>query len=302
MSVQLRLLNFWFRWTVKPHLRRMATPEKARAEFEWIAPRLFRLPSGTCHLPRKLGGMSSHWFRRGAAADGKIILYLHGGAYMAGSGWTHARLTAMLAGHAGVEVCSPNYRLLQDAPFPAAFEDALQAWEALLAKGYAPSDIVLAGDSAGGGLALALLSHLLTDGQRPAGLVAFSPWTDLALTAASLGDNKTSDPLLPVERIEEARDFYLKGADPRDARASPLYASYPDCPPVLIHVGSTEILQDDSYRIEALLREAGVQVTLRTYDQCPHVWHFFDAWLPEAREAIADAGQFVQASLVKASR
>ncbi|GGE37634.1 alpha/beta hydrolase [Actibacterium pelagium] len=302
MSFRLRLLNFWFRRSIKPHLRRVATPEKARAEFEWIAPRLFWLPSGTCHLPRKLGNLDSHWFRRGAAADGKIVLYLHGGAYMAGSGRTHARLTAALAGQAGIEVCSPNYRLLQEAPFPAAFDDALHAWDALLAKGYAPSDIVLAGDSAGGGLAFALLADLLKDGQRPAGLVAFSPWTDLGLTGASLSANKSADTLLPVERVEEARDFYLDGADPRDPRASPLYASFPDCPPVLIHVGSTEILQDDSYRIEAHLRESGVDVTLRTFDQCPHVWHFFDAWLPEAREAIADAGQFIQASLVKASR
>ena len=246
--------------------------------------------------------MRSHWFRRGAAADGKIVLYLHGGAYLAGSGRTHARLSAMLAGRAGVEVCVPNYRLLQDAPFPAAFEDAVRAWDALLAKGYGPSDIVLAGDSAGGGLALALLAHLLKDRQRPAALVAFSPWTDLALTGASLNANKSADPLLPVDRIEEARDFYLEDADARDPRASPLYASFPDCPPVLIHAGSTEILLDDSYRIAALLEGAGADVTLRTYDATPHVWHFFDRWLPEAREALADAGRFIQTSLVKANR
>ena len=262
MSLQLRFLNFGLRWGVKPYLARLGTPSKARKEFEVAAPILFPLPAGACHLVRPLADMSSHWYRCGKARDGKIILYLHGGAYMAGSGRTHGRLATLLARHSGIEVCVPNYRLLQQAAFPAAFDDAVAAWNALLVKGYAPKDIALAGDSAGGGLAFALLSYLLQKGERPAGLVAFSPWNDLTLSGASLLKNQRKDPLLPASRIEEARDYYVQDAEPSDPRCSPLFAPFPDAPPILIHVGSTEILLDDSYRIEAALRQSGADVTL----------------------------------------
>jgi acetyl esterase/lipase len=236
----------------------------------------------------------------GRADRRRIVLFLHGGAYFAGSAATHLGLAARLARLARVEVALPDYRLLQEAPFPAAFDDACAAWDHLRACGYPPEGIVLAGDSAGGGLALALLARVLAQGERPAGLVAFSPWTDLSLSGRTLGS--AGEVLLPVGRMREAAGAYLGGADPRDPRASPLFAAFPGAPPVLIQVGGGEALADDSERMAARLREAGAEVVLQVWEGCPHVWQMFDGWVPEARAALIEAAGFIQTSLASASR
>jgi acetyl esterase/lipase len=193
----------------------------------------------------------------------------------------------------------PDYRLLQVAPFPAAFDDALAAWDHLR-RGRAASDIVLAGDSAGGGLALAVLAHVLERGERPAGVVVFSPWTDLTLSGESLASAR--EVLLPVERMAEVAGQYLAGAEAGDPRASPSFAEFREPPPLLIQVGSGEALRDDSERMAARLRAAGGAVDLRVWDDCPHVWQLFDGWVPEARAALREAAGFVQTSLASARR
>lgn len=235
----------------------------------------------------------------GPVISGRIVLYLHGGAYFAGSTETHKGLMGRLSRLSRVEVAAPDYRLLQVAPFPAAFDDCLTAWNHLR-QGREPGEIIIAGDSAGGGLALALLAHVLAQGERPAGVVALSPWTDLTLSGATLGSGR--EVLLPVERMAEVAAEYLAGAEARDVRASPLFATFVEPPPVMIQVGGREALRDDSERMAQVLRMAGGEVVLEVWDDCPHVWQIFDGWVPEARAALRRVAHFVQTSFDRASR
>lgn len=299
MSWRLAALNLFLRHLGRPRLARTPTPEAGAAEFAFIAEHVFRVPPGLCMIPDSGAPVPMWRMTCGPAAPGQIVLYLHGGAYFAGSPATHCGLMGRLARLAEVEVAAPAYRLLQVQPFPAAFDDALAAWEHLR-RARGAGEIVIAGDSAGGGLALALLAHLLARAERPAGVVVFSPWTDLGLSGASLATGH--EVLLPVERMAEVAAQYLAGADARDPRASPLFAAYPAAPPVLIQVGSNEALLDDSRRMAARLQAEGADVRLTIWEDCPHVWQIFDGWLPEARLALREAADFIQTSFVAASR
>lgn len=291
MSVQLRLFNQTLRLVAKPILARTATPKQARADLARIAPFLRRPPfilhlAGTGPLPIdqiSVGRVREDW----------AILYFHGGGYIAGSPVTHAGLMGRISRMTGLQVMAPAYRLAPEHPAPAAFEDAKLAHEALTKQGFLPDHIILAGDSAGGGLALALLADLCRRDLRPACLFAFSPWTDLALTGDSLSSNAQADPLLPVARIADIVGFVTAGANPRDPRVSPLYAEYEHPPPLLIQVGSTEVLRDDSRRMAARLRLAGGAVTLSEYPDTPHVWQMFDGYIPEARAALREVAGFL---------
>ncbi len=299
-SVRLRLLSAALRLAAKPVLRRTATPQAAERDFARTARLLFRPPPGLVRQTARLGGVPVHWLRRAQADTSRAILYLHGGAFVSGSGNTHAGLAARLAGFSGVPACLPDYRLLQDAPFPAAFDDALAAWDGLRALGYPARRIALAGDSAGGGLALALLARLLARGERPAGLLALSPWADLTLSGATL--RTRSEALIPWQRMAEVADRYLDGAPADDPRASALFADWAAPPPVLIQASPDECLYDDATRIADRLRRAGGAVTLDPWPGAPHVWQIFAPWLPEADAALRRGGAFLQTSFVSASR
>ncbi len=296
MSLRLRILNVGLRYVVRRRLLRTKTPEAAERDFARVAPWVFRRPPFLRHLKRT-GPVTSHWVSIGAYPSRKIILYFHGGAYIAGSGETHLSLLGRLAKLSGIEICAPDYRLLQDAPFPAAFDDALAIWDDLIAKGYPPSGIVLGGDSAGGGLALALLSKLCQRGQRPAAAFAIGPWTDMTLSGDSVAENARNDVLLPVARMQDVVEQYLQGADPKDPRCSPHFAEFDAPPPVLIHVGKQEVLLSDSLRVAEKIEKSGGRINHRVFDKRPHVWHIFDGWIPESRPAIKDIAAFVQMSL-----
>lgn len=302
MSIRMTVLNVVLDKIVRPHLARSPGPEAAHAEFERVAARVFKAPPFTSRLERQAGDVRLHWIRSGAVKPGKVILYFHGGAYFAGSGKSHSAMLARVSRLSGYEVCAPDYRLLQDGPFPAAVDDALQVWQHLLALGYRPEDIIISGDSAGGGLAFALLALVLARGERPAALFALSPWTDLTLSSESMSGPDAHDVVLPLDRVREAAKRYLDGHDPSDPRASPLFADFTNPPPVMIQVGSDEALYDDSTRIEAVLRQAGGEVLLQSWDKAPHVWQIFDGYLPEARAALIQVADFVQASFAQAKR
>jgi epsilon-lactone hydrolase len=306
MSWQLGVLNGILRRVARPRLARTQSPERGAADFARTARRVFRVPPLTNHLTDQSGPVPLHIIRaaapRGSLRARQIILYIHGGAYFAGSGQTHLALIARLSRLTAREIIAPDYRLMQDAPFPAAFDDLLAVWDHLVARGHDPWDIVLGGDSAGGGLALALLSRLTVRGQRPAGLFAFSPWTDMTLQGDSVRSADAFEVVLPVERMAEAARRYLDGAAPEDPRASPLFARFVGPPPVLLQAGSHEVLRDDAVRMADHLRAAGGEVTLQIWPGCPHVWQMFDGWLPEARAALIDASDFVQTSFDSASR
>jgi len=225
---------------------------------------------------------------------GITVLYLHGGGYYFCSPRTHRPISFGLARAARARVFALAYRLAPEHPFPAAVEDAVAAYRALLAQGLLPRSLVLAGDSAGGGLTLATLVALRDAGlPLPAGALAFSPWTDLAATGASLQTNDASDVMFCGAAIARAARFYL-GTTPADhPLASPLYADLHGLPPLLIHASNTEVLRDDALRFAKRAEAAGVDVRLTVWPDTPHAHQIFARWLPEARQALNQAGQFI---------
>lgn len=299
MSLRLRLLNAYLKRVEKPWLARVKDPVKVRAGFERSA-RLFRDPAFALYLPDRLGDVPVLWAQVRPRASG-VILYLHGGAYVMGSPTTHRAMVARLSEMTGLRAVLPDYRLAPGHPFPAALEDALAVWDGLVARGYAPGRIVLGGDSSGGGLMLALLSVLLQRGERPALAFAFSPWSDLTLSGESFAANAARDPLLPTSQAELVLKYYLCGADAADPRASPLFARFPDAPPVFLQAAQTEILRDDTLRMAAALRAQGADVTVDLWGHLPHVWPIFQGWLPEADDALRRASAFI-AQALRASR
>ncbi|HEX5508537.1 MAG TPA: alpha/beta hydrolase [Pseudolabrys sp.] len=224
----------------------------------------------------------------------RCVLYLHGGAYRVGAPSTYRHFTWRVANMARARVLVPDYRLAPEHPFPAALEDAATSYLWLLTDGADPRQIAIIGDSAGGGLALALLLKLRDDGiVLPAVTVAMSPWTDLALTGASLIGNAAADPMINADDIPGFAADYLAGTDSRNAYASPLYGKCTGLPPVMIQVGSDEVLRDDAVRMAQRLHAAKVPVVLQVWHRMPHVWQLLAPVLPEARAALAEAARFV---------
>ena len=241
------------------------------------------------------GGVAAEWVVAPVSRSDRYVLYLHGGGYVIGSPSLYRHLTWRLAKAAHARLLAIDYRLAPEYPFPAALDDATAAYEWLLASGADPREITIIGDSAGGGLVFAVLLRC-RDGGRvplPAAAVALSPWTDLALTGASLAENVVADPFLDANGIPPIAECYLAGADPRNPYASPLYGDPTGLPPALIQVGSDEVLRDDATRMADRLRIARCEVVLEIWPRMPHVWHLFASVMPEARHAIARIGSFV---------
>jgi acetyl esterase/lipase len=299
MSARLTVLNAVLRTIGRPLLRRTKTPERARRDFDLAARLVFRGPRRA--VKTRMGGVSCLDYRADGAEPGGVLLYLHGGGYITGSARTHLPMVGHLAGRIGCRAVIPDYRLAPEHPFPAAFDDAVAVWTALRDSGVSDGSILLGGDSAGGGLALALLAHVLGEGQRPAGLFAFSPWTDLTLSGASLRENAESDVILPVERIAELRGMLAPEDRRADPRLSPLFAGFAGAPPVYLQASETEILLDDTLRIEARLRAAGAEVRTDLWPDAPHVWQVFRGWLAEADDALERAAEFARRCLRSSS-
>ncbi len=298
MSARLRLVAGVSRALVKPLVARTLDPLPLRRRFERFARLVFRFPPYTLLRPILLApGLDALLISNRPGSHpprlGKVLLYFHGGAFVAGSPRTHAAMLARLARMTRLEVIAPDYRLAPEHPFPAAVEDARTAWDALLARGYEPGNIALGGDSAGGNLALGLCAALLAEGQRPAGLVAFSPVTDLTFSGRSVVENRRQDAVLPAGRRQDLLSYYLPGHAPEDPRASPLLAQFPNAPPVFLQYAATEILRDDCRRMAARLRDAGGEVICDEWADAPHVWVIFDGYVPEAREGLRRAADFL---------
>jgi monoterpene epsilon-lactone hydrolase len=226
----------------------------------------------------------------GAHGDG-VILYLHGGGYVVGSARTGANLAAPIARRTGIPAVSLDYRLAPENPFPAAVEDALAAYRELLESG---RDVVLAGDSAGGGLAIATMVAIGRAGlPQPAAAVVFSPWVDLSLSGVSIDARGELDPLFTRAHVREYADHYLAGQAPRNELASPLFADLTGLPPLLIQVGSYEVLLDDALRLAVRAAECEVDVSLDVAAGAPHVYQYFEGALDEADEALDRTAGFL---------
>ena len=244
------------------------------------------------------GGVAAEWSRTPGAATDAALLYLHGGGYVIGSVASHRHLAGELGRAAGVATLALDYRLAPEHPFPAAVDDALTAYRWLLGQGFAAARIAVAGDSAGGGLSVALLVAIRDAGlPQPACAVAISPWVDMEGLGASMTGKAAVDPMVQFEGLGGMAAAYLGGADPRSPLAAPLYADLTGIAPLLIQVGSAETLLDDAVRLAAAAGAADVAVRLEIAPGMIHVWHFFHPMLAEACMAIAVAGGFIAAHL-----
>jgi monoterpene epsilon-lactone hydrolase len=265
-----------------------------RAQYQEIADRN-PLPDGLTYHPVDAGGLRAEWLSGRHPRDDCVMLYLHGGCYATGSVETHRDLMSRLSIAASMRVLGLNYRLAPEHPFPAAVEDAAAAYLWLLGTGLEPTRIVIAGDSAGAGLALAATITIRDEGSPlPGAVVCVSPWVDLAVTGASMESNAAEDPIVSREMLLGWAKLYLGDRDARTPLASPLYADLDRIPPLLIQVGSAEVLLDDSTRLADRASAAGVNTTLEVWPEMIHVWHGFGAMLPEGRHAIERIGKFVR--------
>jgi epsilon-lactone hydrolase len=272
-----------------------ATMDDLRRAFDGLASEHFVPAPDVATTQVFAGGRPALWVRTPAVIEDRTVLYLHGGGYAMGSPQTFRDLTSRIGRAAGARVLVPDYRLAPEHPFPAAVNDAVASYRWLLAQGAAPEQVVIAGDSAGGGLTLATLVALRDQGDPlPAAGVCESPWVDMEGTGGSMNTRAAVDPLMERAVVQQMAAQYLAGADPRSPLAAPLHADLAGLPPLLIQVGECETLLDDAVRVAARAQAAGVDVTLEEFEGMPHVWHFFASFLPEAREAIQRIGDFVR--------
>jgi len=240
----------------------------------------------------------AEWLRPPSAAPGRVVLYLHGGGYVIGSPRSHRHLAAAIATAAGSSALLLEYRCAPESPFPAALDDAVAAYRWLLDQGVSAGGIAIAGDSAGGGLTVATLLALRDAGlPLPVAGVCISPWVDLTCSGASYATKADADPIVKRAGVDEMARAYLGARDRRTPLASPLFADLRGLPPLLIQVGSEEVLLDDSVQLAERARAAGVDTTLEVWDQMIHVWQWFLPMLDEAEEAVAAIGRFAGARM-----
>ncbi|MBV8764363.1 MAG: alpha/beta hydrolase fold domain-containing protein [Hyphomicrobiales bacterium] len=258
----------------------------------------YRMATDVRVTPVDANGVRAEWTDTSDADTSRAILFLHGGGYVSGSLESHRHMIAEAGRQACARTLAIGYRLAPEHPFPAALEDALSGYAFLLAQGIEPRRIAIAGESAGGGLALAALVSLREAGQAlPACAWLSSPWVDLELSGASMATKAPVDPLIQRPYLEELGHMYLAGADPRSPLVSPIYAELRGLPPLLIQVGSAETLLDDAVRVAAAAGAADVEATLEIWPHMIHAWHLFHPQLAAGRRALARVGAFIRARL-----
>jgi acetyl esterase/lipase len=295
MSWQNFLLTLVLRHRIKRRGDRPLDVAMTRALTSKTAMKM-RVPAGWRIRPAA-APVPGEWIEREAGGEpkGRTILYFHGGGYFFCSPQTHRAITVNLATRADARVLAPDYRLAPEHRFPAAVEDAVASYRGLLADGVPARNIVVGGDSAGGGLAIALLLSLREAGLAlPTGAVLFSPWTDLAATGESLRRNDKSDAMFRGHRVAENARIYLGDTPATHPLASPLYADLKGLPPLFIQASDSEILLDDSVRLAEKAAKAGVSVSFRAWRKLPHVWQYFAPMLPEGRAALAETAEFIR--------
>ncbi len=296
-------------WIVRRRLR----PETAKPVIDVAHARAYaarrvwtpKVPAGW-HLTERTGAndfpLRGEWLTADAEPQQTTILYFHGGGYYFCSPRSHRSVVFALATRANARTFSLDYRLAPEHRFPCALDDAVSAYRRLLADGVPAQSIAIAGDSAGGGLALATLLAL-RDGSHPlpACAVLFSPWTDLASTGGSLVTNDGRDPMFHGAALARAAKVYLGDADPTNPYASPLYGRFDDLPPLLIQVGDTEVLLDDATRVAEKARAAGVIVDFEIWPNVPHGFQLSAPFMPEANHALARAADFIRGATANAT-
>ncbi|MDH3491452.1 MAG: alpha/beta hydrolase, partial [Gammaproteobacteria bacterium] len=246
-----------------------------------------------------VNGIDAEWLRPKAAPDDKVLLYLHGGAYLIGSCRTHRQLVSHIARAAGINALVPDYRLAPEHRFPAGIEDAVGVYRSLLAEGFKPGDIFVAGDSAGGGLTIAMLLSLRHAGvPMPAAAVLLSPFLDVTASGESATTRADQDPWFDATDLAVVADNYCANADElKNPLVSPVFANVAGLPPTLIQVGDDEILLSDATRFAALMEEAGLEVQLEIWPEMWHVFQLLVGKMPESRKAIRKIGAYLHARM-----
>ncbi len=296
VSIQMRLLEIFLLLTrLFSDRSGKLDVAKERADVEEMT-RMFKPLGKFTHEAVAVNGLKAEWIVPPEARPERVMLFLHGGSFNAGSIASHRTLAGNVALACQARVLLLDYRLAPEHPFPAAIEDAIAAYEWLLAQGIPARQVIAAGDSAGGNLGLELLLHL-RDHKRPlpSAAVCLSPSPDLTFSSPSWTTNLKKDLMLDIRKERKSLEIYLKGVDPRDPRVSPSYANLEGLPPLLLQVGSYELLRSDVEQFAEKARAAGVEVTLEVWPGMQHEWHFAADFLPEGRQAVARIGAFVEA-------
>jgi monoterpene epsilon-lactone hydrolase len=297
-SFKSRLI-YWLLKRRLAQLRALDLPlPQLRALRDQDGRRRFKLPRGIAAEPVLIEGLAGEWLRPAVSPGEGVVLYLHGGAYVQGSVQTHRALAARLALASDAQVLLIDYRLAPEHPFPAALDDALAVYGALQTL-HPEQPIALAGDSAGGGLALAAALRIRDLGLcAPAALALLSPWTDLSLSNASHQRNAAVDPYFPSsDALRSAAVAYAAGSDLKHPLISPQFASLAGLPPALIHVGDREALLDDACVLAQRMEASGGDARLEIYPGMWHVWQIFGGRLAEADASLAGLGAFLRLQL-----
>ncbi|BBO81550.1 hypothetical protein DSCO28_21160 [Desulfosarcina ovata subsp. sediminis] len=294
LSLRSRLCRLTTKYVVAPKLNNISSIDKARKDMEKMA-RFSKLPPHTQVEKVTLNGIPAEWVYANTAREDRAILFLHGGGYNLCSPNTHREIGAHISKASGAKLLLIDYRLAPEHPFPAALEDALSAYRWLINQGLPGKSIAIAGDSAGGGLALSTAISIRDAGDPlPSSIACISPWTDLVFTGNSIKTNSEIDPLVDAPAGKVMAENYIGDNDPHNPGISPLYADLKGLPPLLIHVGTDELLLDDSKRVAKKAEDAGVNVTLKIYDKLWHVFHLNLKAMPEARAAVAEFAAFIK--------
>ncbi|MBL4583689.1 MAG: alpha/beta hydrolase [Pseudomonadales bacterium] len=243
-------------------------------------------------------GVSSQFTNISGTTSDSVLFYLHGGGYVIGSLTTHQSLVADICRAAGIKGLAVDYELAPEGQFPCALRDAVKAYQWLLSTGVKAENIVIAGDSAGGGLTVATLVKLRDQNiALPGAAILLSPWADLTHTSDSMDSRAEEDPMVSRESLAMMADMYLAGADPKNPEASPVFSDLTGLPPMLIQVGTAEVLLDDSRLLTKNAKAAGVDVTLQEWDEMVHVFPHYAPIISDGRKAIDQMGEFIRAKL-----
>jgi epsilon-lactone hydrolase len=271
---------------------------KIRKRLDLLASRFLRLPKTCSVTPADASGVPAEWVSWQGIEEGRTVLYLHGGGYVLFSPRTHRELVSRIARASGARALSLDYRLAPEYPHPAAVDDTVKAYKWLLECGVSPSSIAVMGDSAGGGLTLALL-QILRDNKipLPACAVCLSPWADLTCSGESHIKNSHIDPMLPQTKIRDYAKAYMQGGDLSQPSASPLFGDFSNLPPILIHVGTDEILLDDSRRVAEKASKTNTKIELKIWPRMIHVFQALAHFVPEGKQSIREIGEFVKRNI-----